>query len=78
MFTIEMDWDETAITVLDPDGKYEDIQAIIYDDIVYIRQFDPDIERWTLMTMSPKQYFQLMRSFSLPEGAYMLQQGDNE
>lgn len=78
MFTVEMDWDETAITVLDPDGKYEDIQAIIYDDIVYIRQWDEDIGRFTLMAISPKQYLQLMRSFSLPEGAYMLNQGDNE
>ena len=25
MFTIEMDWDETAITILDPDGEYEDL-----------------------------------------------------
>lgn len=78
MFTIEMDWDETAITVLDPDGEHEDIQAIIYDDIVYIRQWDEDYERFILMAISPKQYLQLMRSFSLPEGAYMLDQGDNK
>ena len=38
MFTIEMDWDETAITILDPDGEYEDLQVIAYDDIVYMRQ----------------------------------------
>lgn len=72
MFTVEMDWDETAITVLDPDGEHEDLQVIMYEDIVYIRQWDPDIERFILIDISPKQYLQLMHSFSVPEGAYML------
>jgi hypothetical protein len=38
MFTIEMDWDETAVQVLDQTGEYEDVEYILYDDIVYIRQ----------------------------------------
>lgn len=78
MFTVEMDWDETAITVLDPDGEHEDIQVIAYDDIVYIRQYDEDMDRFILMSVSPKQYLQLMRAFSLPEGAYMLSMGEEK
>jgi hypothetical protein len=72
MFTIEMDWDETAITILDPDGEYEDLQVIAYDDIVYMRQWDEDIQRFILMSFSPKMFLSLMQSFKLPEGAYML------
>ena len=36
MFTIEHDHDETVTTVLDNDGKHEDLQLIIGDKSVYI------------------------------------------
>ena len=39
MFTIEHDHDETVTTVLDNDGKHEDLQLIIGDKSVYIRFF---------------------------------------
>jgi len=55
MFTIEMDWDETAITVLDQTGENEDVQFLIYDDVAYIRQFDNDTNRFSVITMSPDQ-----------------------
>ncbi len=77
MFTIEMDWDETAITILDPDGVYEDLQVIAYDDIVYMRQWDEDMNRFILMSFSPKMFLSLMQSFKLPEGAYMLKTEDD-
>lgn len=77
MFTIEMDWDETAITILDPDGEYEDLQVIAYDDIVYMRQWDEDIQRFILMSFSPKMFLSLMQSFKLPVGAYMLKTEDD-
>ena len=76
MFTIEMDWDETAITILYPDGEYEDLQVIAYDDIIYIRQWDEDIQRFILMSFSPKMFLSLMQSFKLPEGAYILKGPD--
>lgn len=74
MFTIEMDWDETAITILDPDGEYEDLQVIAYDDIVYMRQWDEDLNRFILMSFSPKMFLSLMQSFKLPVGAYRLKE----
>jgi len=75
MFTVEMDWDETAVTVLDQTGEYEDVQFLIYDDIVYIRQFDNDTNKYSLIEMSPDQFGEIMASMNLPEGAYIL--GDN-
>lgn len=77
MFTVEMDWDETAITLLDPEGKEEDLQVLMYDDIIYLRQWDEDINRFRLISASPKQFMQLMHAFKLPEGAYALDTGDN-
>lgn len=77
MFTIEMDFDETSIVILDPDGQHEDLEVLMFDDVIYIRQWDEDLLRHSCMVVSAKQYLQLMRSFSLPVGAYILNQGDN-
>jgi len=72
MFTIEMDWDETAITVLDQTGENEDVQFLIYDDVAYIRQFDNDTNRFSVITMSPDQIGEIIASMNLPEGAYLM------
>jgi hypothetical protein len=72
MFTIEMDWDETAITVLDQTGENEDVQFLIYDDVAYIRQFDNDTNRFSIITMSPDQIGEIIASMNLPEGAYLM------
>lgn len=72
MFTVEMDWDETAITVLDQTGEHEDVQFLIYDDIAYIRQFDLDTNRHQVIQMSPDQLREIMASFDLPVGTYIM------
>lgn len=71
MFTIEMDWDETAITILDQYGHYEDIQFVVFDDIVYIRQWDEDLDRFNTIAMSPDMFDEFRAALELPEGAYM-------
>mgnify|MGYP003659767581 FL=1 len=76
MFTIEMDWDETAITILDTNAEFEDLQVIMYDDIVYIRQFDEDTESFSLIAISPEMMLALQKSFTLPNGAYYLKKPD--
>lgn len=72
MFTIEMDWDETAITILDSSGNHEDVQFKVYDDIVYIRQWSQDGHDYELIEMSPEQFNELAAAMHLPEGAYMM------
>ena len=72
MFTIEMDWDETAITILDDEGQYEDLQVIMYEDIVYIRQWNEDLDRFSMIAVSPAMMLALQTSFKLPSGAYRL------
>jgi hypothetical protein len=73
MFTIEIDWDETAITILDPEGKKEDLQVYMYDDVVYIRQWMEEIERFLVIEASPHQFYSLMNAMKLPEGAYTME-----
>lgn len=72
MFTIEMDFDEIEITILDDIGEYEDIKVHIFDDIVYIRQFDDESSSPIpqAIAMSPDMWDQLILAIQSPEGAF--------
>lgn len=70
MFTVEMDWDEIAITVLDENAYHEDLQCLIYDDTVYMRQWDEKENKHTIIKMSPEMFDELRVSFDQGEGAY--------
>mgnify|MGYP003626725906 FL=1 len=78
MFTIEMDWDETAITILDPKANFEDLQVIMYDDIVYIRQWENNIDGHNYIAVSPGMMLALQAAFKLPVGAYNVTNSDGE
>lgn len=70
MFTTEMDHDEISITVLDDAGNYEDVNYLIYDDIVYIRQWDEELQRHNLIAMSPCMFSEFLSAMKTSEGAY--------
>lgn len=70
MFTVEMDWDETAIVILDDAGHYEDLQMMMYEDIVYLRQWDEDLRRHNYIVVSPEMMLAFQKAWHLPEGAY--------
>ena len=74
MFTIEMDFDEIEITILDDIGEYEDIKVHIFDDIVYIRQFDDESDNPIpqAIAMSPDMGDQLILAIQSPEGAFQV------
>lgn len=77
MFTVEMDYDETSIIILDPTSVHEDLQVWIYDEIVYLRQWDEDMDEYNTMCISPEMMLALQKSLSLPHGAYMLKKEEN-
>ena len=70
MFTVEMDWDEVAITVLDENAHHEDVQCLIYDDTVFIRQWDDKLNKFSVIAMSPEMFDEMRISFDQGEGAY--------
>jgi len=72
MFTIEFDDDETLITVLDQDGKLEDVSVYLYDDYCHIRQWDEKNQRYDVVTLTAKMYLGIMKAWQLPEGTYVI------
>ena len=75
MFTVEMDWDETALHFLDDEGKLEDVHVFMYEDIVYIRQWVEEEKRFHVIQMSPLMLEEFRQSFKLPDGAYIVDTG---
>ena len=72
MFTVEMDFDEIEITVMDDTDEYEDIKVHIFDDIVYTRQFDDEAPWPETIAMSPDMWDQLVLAINSPEGAFQV------
>ena len=74
MFTVEMDADlgkAILITSLDEENIYEDVSVLVYEDEVYIQQYDDDYDTNNIIVMSVDQWSDLIDSLDLPSGAYM-------
>jgi len=74
VITNEFEFDSTITTILDEQGKLEDVQLIIGDDVVYIRQFNDQIagtDVYDLIEMSPKMFQDMITALSLADGAFV-------
>ena len=74
MFTVEMNFDEIEITVLDDRAVYDDVKVHIFDDVVYIRQFDDETGSRIpqAIAMTPDMWKQLLLAVNSPEGAFQV------
>ena len=73
MFTNEFDFDESVTTVMDDTGEYEDIHVIITDDNVFVRQWDDDREKYEIICMSPKMFYELQEAMKHPAGLFIVE-----
>lgn len=71
MFQNEIDWDESITTILDDDGVHEDVQLIIDDNEVYIRQWSENYQRYDLIIMSHKMFIELQQALQNTEGLFI-------
>jgi hypothetical protein len=70
MFTNEFDFDEVLITILDETAEHEDVRVIISDDYVFIQQWDDARDKYEVVCMTPKMFYELQEAMKKPEGAY--------
>lgn len=70
MFTVEMDHDETLVTILDENNDYDDVQFVIFDDIVYIRQWNEMHDFCEIVSLSPEMFDDFRKALDLSEGSY--------
>ena len=73
MFTIEHEEDETIITILDHEGDLEDVGVLMYEDRVFIRQWNEHRQQFDLIAMNADMYYKLMQAWTMPEGTYVIE-----
>jgi hypothetical protein len=72
MFSVEHEFDSTTITVLDDSGEQEDVAVVLFDDIIYIRQYVEDTDLASIITMTPKMFEEIMVAWNKSDGSYQL------
>ena len=72
MYTVEMDHDEVVVTILDDTGTREDVIFNIFDDIVYVRQWDDFLDSFASIEMSPEMFDEFIAALNSPEGSYKI------
>jgi len=70
-FTIEHVFKESIVTVLDDTGKLEDIEVILDEDGLFIRQWNNELDRYELIEFNNHQFKELVTALGLPEGTYV-------
>ena len=71
MFSVEHEFDNTSITILDDSGEQEDVAVILFDDVVYIRQYVEDTELASVVTMTPKMFAEMIEAYNRGEGSFI-------
>ena len=70
MFTIEHEFDHSVIVVMDNDGTHDDVELILDEDNVYIRQYD-DNEGFNIVVITPFMLKEILSAYDKAEGAYL-------
>lgn len=72
MFTIEHEFDHTAITLIDEgeEPHAEDLTILAFEDCVVLEQVDSQLDEPVRLTLSLAQVRDLALALNLPEGVY--------
>ena len=73
MFTNEFEFNGTVTTILDEEGSIEDVQMVIEDDMVYIKQYNDSMfdDVPDLVLLTPKMFRDMLEAMNYPEGFYV-------
>ena len=70
MFQNEIDFEETITTIIDDYDVHEDVQLIIDDNEVFIRQWSEQIQKYDLIVMSHKMFLEMQQALQHTEGLF--------
>lgn len=73
MITIEREWEEDIITILDPHGRHEDITLYLSETLCFIRQWNEESECYDVIECNAPMIEMMMKSYNLEEGTYVVE-----
>ena len=71
MFSIEDEFDHTLITVVDNENKREDVQVIMDEHAVFLRQYNEKNNTYEVIELSPAMFNELLISMKNKAGIYV-------
>lgn len=78
MYTVEHEFDATIITVLDEAGIYEDVEVVLDEETVYMRQWDEDLGKYEMLILSYQQFLDIAASLHSKEGMFKVERQPND
>jgi hypothetical protein len=69
-FTVEHVFSESVVTVLDDSGRLEDVEWLLDEQGVFVRQWNEEYERYEVIEMTNQQLREALTALGLPEGTY--------
>ena len=73
MITIEHDFDGTSVFLIDPTGEHEDIELIVDEEGIWMRQFNDDNQTFEVIHMNQVMFEMLVAMYDLEEGVYVIE-----
>ena len=70
MITVEHEFDHSIITILDNQGKTDDVEIIVDEELCYIRQYSDD-DDFNIVVISPYMLKELIAAYDMSEGSYV-------
>ena len=70
MITVEHKYDHRIITILDNNGKTDDVEIIVDEELCYIRQYTDD-DDFNIVVISPYMLKELVAAYDMAEGSYV-------
>lgn len=72
MYTVEYEWDNVEIVILDDDGYEDDLHIDVEESGVYISQWNTILNEESSIRISHKQWMELIAAIDSPEGAFVI------
>jgi hypothetical protein len=73
MYTVEHEYDATVVRTLDESGSHEDVEMILDGDLVYLRQWDVDLNKYEMVVMHYQQLLDIAVSLHTSEGLHKIE-----
>ena len=72
MFTVEEEFDESIVTILDINGQYEDITMYYSENGVYITQYNEQTDEDTIIELTTEMWETMIEAYNRTNGTYIV------
>ena len=72
MFTVEEEFDESIVTILDNNGQYEDITMYFSENGVYIVQYNEKTDSDSIIELSTEMWETMIEAYNRINGTYIV------